>query len=446
MEREQLNRIRPGGAEEWKQRRAQGGAGEQKASDPQAPAGERTQPHPQAPAGTHIQILPQPLPVEKKAPQAPAAERKAPQPSLPDEERKPAQTAAEDQKAPQDPDEKLKRSYLVKLLAMLVLAGAIVLYTTIAWFTMNKETSSSGMGVKVQAGLFELKTSGSEGIYDNYITRVDSEYSSGSQTSPSSSKLILQMTNDYQMDNLWKKNTPPTQEELDSIKRIESTQYGLSPGDHGILKFSIVPVREDSGSFAVRIKPVITYYKTEYYTTDDTGYIAGYQKDVVAAMDSNNASEGMAMGFANTHISMYYMADEDDDGEDEMHLIPDDGFIVSEIASETEVKIYWIWPEELSDILSLDVEGMDTSGVTELRKEFFAFPDRYLEIINESDDFSSIVISKSGTEAARDSKAQEILDSPTSYNYYSNRYNNADQTIGDKVGYIMVEIIASQAD
>lgn len=302
------------------------------------------------------------------------------------------------------------------------------------------------MGVKSTAGLFELRTSGSAGLYDDYIARVDSEYSSGTETTPSSSKLILQLTNTHQMENLWKKNTLPTQDDLDNIKKIESTQYGLSPGDHGVLKFSIVPVREDSGSFSVLIKPVITCYKTEYYTTDDTGHTAGHQKDVINVMDPDDANEGAAIGFTKTHISMYYLADEDYDGVKEMHLISEDGFVVSGINDVTEVEIYWFWPEELSNILELDIEDMDTSGATELRKELFASPDSYLEKIIESDDFSSIEIAKSGVESARDTKAQEIIDSPTTYTFYSNRYNNADQTIGDKVGYIMVEIIADQAD
>ena len=163
-------------------------------------------------------------------------------------------------------------------------------------------------------------------------------------------------------------------------------------------------------------------------------------------MDPDDAAEGVAIGFTNTHISMYYMADENGDNSDEMHLIQDDGFVVQNITTEKNVEIYWFWPEDLNGILAMDIEDMDASGKTELRKEFFAEPEKYLEKIIDSDDFSSIVIARTGTESARNTQALTILNSPNTYNFYSTRYNNADQTIGDKVGYIMVEIVAERAD
>ena len=341
---------------------------------------------------------------------------------------------------------RMKKASLVKLGAMCVFLSVAVVFMTISWFTMSREVGGKGMQMKSSSGLFELRTSGSAGLYDNYITRIDDKYSSGTETTPSSSKLILRLTNENQMENLWKKDTPPTQDDLDKIKKLESTQYGLSPGDHGVLKFSIVPVQNDSESFDVLIKPVITCYKTEFYTTDDIGHTAGYQKDIIIAMDPENASEAAAIGFTDSHIRMYYKADENDDDVDEMHMIPDDGFEIKGIDSETEVEIYWFWPEELSNILNLDIEDMDESAAAELRKDFFAHPDSYLEKIKDNEDFSDIVIPESGTETARGAMALDIIDSPTSYNYYSNRYNNADQTIGDKVGYIMVEIIADKPE
>ena len=96
----------------------------------------------------------------------------------------------------------------------------------------------------------------------------------------------------------------------------------------------------------------------------------------------------------------------------------------------------------MNDILELDIEDMDETGASELRRAFFASPDDYLEKVNDSDDFSDIVIAINGSEADREAQSQSILASPTTYNFYSNRYNNADQTIGDRVGYIMVEIVA----
>ena len=335
------------------------------------------------------------------------------------------------------------RAKFIKLLAMLILSSAVLIFASIAWFAMNGEVANEGMSVTASGPKFELKSTGSSGLYDNYITRVDSGYSTGTQTSASNSKLILQLTNDSQMDNLWVGSTPPTASDLDRIKRIESTEYGLSPGDHGTLKFKIVPISGATG-FNVIIKPTITCYKTEYYTTADTGHTAGYQKDVIAEMSSEIDSERLAIGFTKSHISMYYVEHDEDTDTDIMHLIPDEGFVVENISAEREVVIYWVWPEELEEILEADVAGLDSTASTELRKAFFASPDDYLEKIIESDDFSDIQDSASTTETERSAKAQGILNSPTNYNYYSNRYNSADQTIGDKVGYILLEIEATE--
>ncbi len=340
--------------------------------------------------------------------------------------------------------EKQKRARLIKTASLLIFSFIILVVAAIAWFSMTSEIMSTGMLVKAKPDNFELKSSGSTGLYDNYITRVDDGYTTGTQTGPSTSQIILRLTNDSQVENLWVGENPPTSADLDRIKRIESTEYGLSPGDHGSIKFSIVPRDNLTGGINVLIKPEISCYKTDYYTAEDTGHIPGYQKDVIDPMDPDDDDEGLAIGFTSSHISLYYKADEDDDGTEELHLITDEGFLVENITSEREVTIYWVWPEELSEILEADVQGSDESASIELRKAFFAAPDDYLEKINETDDFSDLVIPASDSESAREAKAQEVLESLSEYNFYSNRYNNADQTIGDMVGYILLEVNAEE--
>ena len=60
----------------------------------------------------------------------------------------------------QDELRKMRRLSLLKLGAMGIFAAIIVIFGSIAWFTMNKENSASGMGVRVKAGSYELRFSG----------------------------------------------------------------------------------------------------------------------------------------------------------------------------------------------------------------------------------------------------------------------------------------------
>ena len=51
-----------------------------------------------------------------------------------------------------------RRKALIKLGSITVLTALVLLFATIAWFTMNKETGTSGMGVKVKGKSFDLIT------------------------------------------------------------------------------------------------------------------------------------------------------------------------------------------------------------------------------------------------------------------------------------------------
>lgn len=343
-------------------------------------------------------------------------------------------------------NEKRKRT-LIKFGLMTVLAAIILVFASIAWFTMNREVGSSGMGVKTAGMPFELKTSGSAGLYDDYITRADSDYQSGTETGGSTQKLILKLTKGNtestktqgNMNNLYSGNGTPTEDEMKEIKKLDSSSYGLSPGDYGTLKFTIVP-KVDSVSTTVKFN--ITCFKTEYYTTGES---VGYQKDVFTKMDSEDEDDADAITFATAHIVFFYM-----DDEDKMHMINEEGFNETDIATDREVTIYWVWPEKLRNILELDINGLDQTGARELRAYMLKHPELFLARNSEDSAtvFDSITVANGATENDIQAVANAMTASNTIYNPWGSRYNNADQIIGDEVGYIMpevsVELLASE--
>ena len=295
------------------------------------------------------------------------------------------------------------------------------------------------MGVKTVASPFELRTSGSVGLYDDYITSADTNYQSVTETDGSTQKLILKLTKGNteatqtqgNMNNLYSGEGTPTANELREIKKLDSSKYGLSPGDYGTLKFTIVP-KVDSVDTTIKLS--MKCFKTEYYTSGEN---LGYQKDVFQEMDPEDEDDSDAVTFASSHIMLFYM-----DDEDTMHLIAEDGFDEINITSDRDVTIYWAWPEKLRNILELDVAGIDQTAARELRAYMLKNPELFLAKNSEDSAtvFSSITVAEDATESDIQTVANAMTSTNTAYNPWGSRYNNADQIIGDEVGYIMPEI------
>ena len=333
---------------------------------------------------------------------------------------------------------------VVKVASLILFSGIILVFASIAWFTMNKEVGTGGMSIKSQSSLFELRTTGSSGIYDDYITRVDAEYTDDSETG-SNSKIIWQLTKGNtdstvtqgNINNLYLGSGTPSADEMKEFKKLESSKYGLSPGDYGTLSFIIVP-KVDSVDTTVKVS--VKCYKTEYYLS---GEDIGYQKDVFEPMDDEDADEAKAIQFTNTHIMFFYK-----DSSNHLHMLTDDGFDELSITENRNVTLYWVWPEKLKNILELNVAGLDTTGATELRAYMLKNPELFLAKNSEDSStvFDGIKLSEDATESDIQAKATAILATNTSYNPWGARYNNADQIIGDYVGYIMVEGIVDSKD
>ncbi|MBE6869596.1 MAG: hypothetical protein E7494_12705 [Ruminococcus albus] len=328
---------------------------------------------------------------------------------------------------------KNQKKSLIKLGTMGVITLILFIFSSIAWFTMNKDVGTSGMGVKTVASPFKLRTSGSVGLYDSYITTIDSGYSTGSETGGNNGqKIIWQLTAQNQMENLWNGEGTPTAEEMRRIQKLESESYGLSPGDYGQLTFTIVP-KNDTG-FTAKIMPQVTCYKTTYDSE-------GYQSGTITAMDEEDDDDAEAMSFLSGHIRFYYKYDSNNDGIDEMHLITDT-FNIENITTDTDVTIYWVWPNRLNNILELNVEGLDSTANAELRKYFFTNPSIFLATTSSDSAtvFDSITLGSNATDEQITAAVSSMTSPASVYSGWSGRYNSADQTIGDKVGYIMLEV------
>ena len=320
------------------------------------------------------------------------------------------------------------RAKFIKLMALLILSSAILIFASIAWFTMNRDVGTSGMGVKTVASPFEIRTSGSAGLYDDYLENADVTYTSGSMTGGSAQNIIWQLTAESQMENLYTETGTP---DLREIKKLESDKYGLSPGDHGTLKFTLVPT--NGGNIPVYIDLKVSFYKTAYDAE-------GYQTDTFTLMSADNADDVEPLKYATSHIQFFYK-----DDNNVQRRITDDGFTVSLGTTEKEVTIYWVWPEKLSNIFDGTIEGLESPGnaQTEMKNYMFANPGEFLSGLSASElSYMTVAEDAENRDTLIATKIAAIKSDTRTYSSYSNKYNNADQSIADGVGYVMVEVIA----
>ena len=199
-------------------------------------------------------------------------------------------------------EHKKRKIKLIKTGGIMILISIIMVFATRSWFTMSKEVEGTGANMTASDSLFEIKTSGQTGLYDSYISRVNPNFTSALQTSNSNQQITWHLTKtnisntDGNMENLY---TGEGTANLSEITKLESSEYGLSPGDYGTLKFTIVPKTNEPISLDVNLD--MSCFKTEYY---ESGSQAGYQKDVFTKI-ADNANNHKIIQYANSHISFY---------------------------------------------------------------------------------------------------------------------------------------------
>ena len=131
-----------------------------------------------------------------------------------------------------------QKKSLIKLMAMGVLIAVMIIIGSLSWFTMNTQVESGGMSIKTAPLPFELKTSGSSGLYDGFLDEVATGYAN-TETTGGSQGIKWKLTkNVSEMNNV---RTAGDTTDFADITKIDSDKYGLKPGDSGELVFSIVP-------------------------------------------------------------------------------------------------------------------------------------------------------------------------------------------------------------
>lgn len=307
------------------------------------------------------------------------------------------------EKADSEEEKKKRKLLIIKIIPVAVLAF-ILIAVSLAWFTIDKALDLDSFGMKSVDSPFELKTVGSADTLQ--VDILDSnDYSKVSDDS--------NITSDENNKIYWL---------LDDESGMKN---GINPGSHGKLTFYVVP--KQSGELEIKFKLGITGYVEK-----KSGDSISYEK----VTDENVTS------FLNGHIMFFEKYDENN------HRYSD--FLSDETFTRTfndckvdvpqEVNVYWVWPNTLGQILMKSTD----ENLTE-KNVLFDDDSKERSIFAEYIKGNiSLFLSGDADKEQNKTVIEKILNgdkySTAQLSLLSSMYNDADEKIGTKVQYILVEL------
>ncbi|MGN0629776.1 MAG: hypothetical protein ACI4JN_00475 [Ruminococcus sp.] len=325
---------------------------------------------------------------------------------------------------------KVRNALLIKLSAMLAVTAIIFIFSSIAWFTMNREVSGNGMDMKSSDLPFELKTDGSAGYSDSYLPTSENGYSFLPNTEITGT--LITTGNEQKIEWL----VTDTFNAKNYSNGESTEELGIRPGSYGILRFWIVPKSQETMIFRYHMQ--ITPYKKQYPNKENGD--PNYEADPTAVCLTESDADKLLAGYVDSHILFFrYKGDNPNDEENDKYSMLIDDSITEEITFEKdsegnlkpyEVKIYWIWPETLGEAVLKDSDkrtavcATSADGKNELLTKFNTNPSGFLNGYSFPSDTTSLT-------------QEEIANN---YPVFSIRYNNADQEIGDNIMYLLAEM------
>lgn len=325
---------------------------------------------------------------------------------------------------------KRRKAAIIKMLAMVIFCVVVMIFGSIAWFTSNKETGTSGMGVRAGDSGFELKVAdGNIGYSDLYSLLPSFSANESLITSNAENGDTIQ----------W---------------RISGSSDSIKPGSQGVLEFTIVT--SGSAASSLHYDLDVMCYKATTSGTGNNVTVTGLT-EITSSSATATQNEKDGARYLKSHLMFFKGrtgATEDVwqyngfiENINDFTLTPE----ATSTAGEYTAKIYWIWPNTIGQIMLDSTNATDRtylgSGVTSLLNSTGETNDRsaitrYLtttntdDIFNGSESYATLVNTLYTNRTASTSFR-------TQYDSLSAGYNAADLTIGKNVNFIAVLLQAT---
>lgn len=308
-----------------------------------------------------------------------------------------------------------ERKKIIYNLVLVVTASFVVLIgmLTIAWFTMNRDVGTSGMGISVAGPTFEVTTlTGSEGIFkDPYHIKVHDD-----------SALYWTMTPTNNLINY----TSATYDENNEL--VDPGDQGLHPGTEGVISFYVTP----------KVASVNLDFDFEI-----VGYQASTDNKGIVMTPLANLSSGTGespRNLLNGHILLFEERTETTTSgtttvtyskpilsNADMHRVMNRTITGKDTA--TPVNIYWVWPNTLSTLVDASASGITTvpftsgTSYTAITGNITSYPQYYLKGAS-----SGITVADIGAH----------------YDTYGDMYDQGDNDIGMLVHYVLIKLSVTE--
>ena len=369
------------------------------------------------------------------------------------------------------------RGTLIKFGSLAVFAFIVWVFATISWFSSNSSVSGSGMGVSVGNGNFELRFSGDNvgaksytaGATINGVTQYTASDIYGKVTPTSDfaydlgdgAETNISGTNYYDTDG---NHTEVILRLNQAYPADPKKDTGLNPGSEGEIQFWVVPKK--SGTFTVKFS-----FELLGYTADQSDTVPLNVNSLTKIPSAAPVYEGtptteqqklidtvnaqiQAERYLNTHILFFKGTYNSSDGKwyyngadafvnDDM--LTDGSFSITftDAVADTpyEVRIKWVWPNTLKQMIFVSGEGeaesiTDNSTAIAQIQQFAC--DNYSTLLKDVSDRTLMMThnNESNTDTFNTTAATNNLET------LSRGYNKADSEIGKNVNYMLLVMTA----
>ena len=324
-----------------------------------------------------------------------------------------AESHAQKQLSDLEEQRKKRKRSLIKLGAMMIFTVLILIFTTIAWFTMNREAMAGSMAMDTAPMRYVIEPlSGGNNIFQSYHDEVKSD-----------DALIWAMTSTANMDN------------------YSETDKGIKPGSFGQISFY---VRPSSSSINLDLSFEIKGYSCTETTDENTN-----ETDIELEPVSSDLQ-----AYLTGHILLFGGRTETTDPQTgkKTYTYSDPILSANSLArvmrnrsftkanEDTPVNIYWVWPKTLSTLIDatendiVDTEPFcsdsedDDSDYKLVVANILAHPTYYFYNYTPP----------SGSSLSEDLMVEE-------YETYGEQYDGADNAIGMNVNYITLKMTTEES-
>ena len=394
---------------------------------------------------------------------------------------KEAQEYAEAKIADLKADNQARKKRLIKLGAMLTLTVLILIFTTIAWFSMNRTVETSGMSVTTATMPFEIATTGTlvrnqeqfEPVRPNYTEG----YTSGIyKTSQNTDSLMLRFTPN--------EDDPETEED-------ESEVPDIGPNSNGELNLYIIPKRDgDIDAYidlnivsfkAVKVDDEDVLIEITDVLTSDPNLTSTQIDDCKEAAEYLKGHIMFFQGISPSPATYSYVTPVIDG---KIHFHQDNAVT----GTAYKVPIYWTWPNTLGQI-ALKTNALDLRDGTPVVQETtstgtssnptdkalvlkylkdnkdIVFKDLDTSVLSTEELIASMTDEQQTTYSAleTDEEKAEYLeananidncvdnaidnaDTRKNFDFLSDGYNTADFSIGTNLDYFLIEVSVSSGE